>query len=130
MKRAASMTLAIAALTACETAPPPRSEPVSVPGHPGIAYLPEQRMEGDLTLGFEISALDRCWFDMTAKASAQFERWAPEASSRGPHYYRVVIIGRSTPPLDPGNSEYGHLGVYPCQVQATRILSVKRRRAR
>ena len=103
------------------------SAPVPVTGHPDIFYLPETRMRGPLTLGFEVSSFDRCWLEMTRAAARQLYRLAPEIEERGPHFFRVLMIGRRTPGTE---GHFGHLGAYPCQVQAVRFLSVRRDRRR
>lgn len=128
MKRTRAMApLMLAALAACQAKPEPLT--VTVPGYPEVVNMPAKRMTGTLTLGFEISRFNQCWFDMTRAASARFQRIAPEASGRGPHRYRVVMFAMRTPSSDPA-IQYGHLGMYPCQILATRFLSVKRTRYR
>lgn len=107
-------------------AAPGERPPVPVIGHPDIFYLAETRMRGALTLGFEVSSFDGCWLDMTRPAARRLHRLAPETEERGPHRFRVTMIGRRTPPgLD---HRFGHLGGYPCQVEAVRFLSVRRDR--
>ena len=112
---------AVAALAACQADPQPLS--MFVPGHDGSMYLPAERLEGHLTLGFEASTFNDCWFAMTEQAARQLGRADAEASARGPHEYRVVIMGNRAPHLDLGG--YGHLGAYSCQVRAVRFLSIE-----
>ena len=126
MIRTAAPILGLALLTliACRAQPASIPGPVAVTGHPEIFYLPEQRMRGTLVLGFEVFAFEGCWLEMTRSAAIQFRRLAPDTDSRGPHRFRVAMMARRTPP---GTGQFGHLGTYPCQVQATRFLSVRRR---
>ena len=120
----------VATLAACETVPTAELAPVPVPGHPGVTYMPVQRMVGNIRLGFELQTFNGCWFGMTSEAYAQLQRHAPESNGRGPYQYRVAMMGRSTSPAESESTAYGHLGMYPCQVQATRFISIERVRFR
>ena len=104
---------------ACHIAPVPDPGPVPVPGHAGAVYSAPTRMEGTLVIGFEVFSFNDCWLDMSREASAQFRRLAPEASGRGPFYYRAVAVGRTAPP-----GSYGHLGAYRCQIQVGRFITL------
>lgn len=115
-----SSLLALAVVAGCGSATFPA--PVPVLGHPEIFYLPEERLRGRLVVGFEVFTFDDCWLEMTRDAATQFSRLAPEADGRGPHFFRVTMIARRTPPGL--GHRFGHLGAYACQVQAIRFLEL------
>jgi len=121
-------TLAILALalTACATGPAPERD--FVPGCPGLDYLPPERVAGELLLGFEIARFEGCWFETTREAAAQLDARAPEWRGRGPYRYRIEMIARRAPEAE--GRGFGHLGLAPCQVRASRILSIRRLPAR
>lgn len=126
MKLPVTIAAAALALAACGTTS--SREYDFVPGYPGVDYSPAERMAGELTLGFEVSQFGECWFEMTGEAARQFRELAPEARGRGPYRYRVEMMARRAPAAE-GRS-FGHLGAYPCQVRASRFLSVQRVRTR
>ena len=114
------------ALAACGTTS--SGEYDFVPGYPGADYLPAERMAGELMLGFEVSRFEQCWFEMTGEAARQFRELAPDARGRGPYRYRVEMMARRAPSAE--GRTFGHLGAYPCQIRASRFLSVQRVRTR
>ncbi|HYI63835.1 MAG TPA: hypothetical protein VEW71_03005 [Allosphingosinicella sp.] len=114
------------ALAGCATTAP--AERDFVPGYPGVDYLPAERMAGELTLGFEVSRFEQCWFEMTGEAARRFRELAPDARGRGPYRYRVEMLARRAPSAE--GRGFGHLGAYPCQIRASRFLSVQRVRTR
>ena len=120
MRRATA--IAILALAACATGPAPERD--FVPGYPGLDYLPAERMAGELLLGFEIARFEGCWFEATRAAAAQLDARVPEWRGRGPYRYRIEMIARRAPEAE--GRGFGHLGAYPCQLRASRILSIRR----
>ncbi len=122
MRHAGTIAALALGLAACGTGA--TQEYDFVPGYPGVDYLPAERMAGELTLGFEISRFEDCWFEMTDEAALQFRQLAPESRRRAPYRYRIEMRARRAPSAE-GRS-FGHLGAYPCQVRANRFLSVQR----
>ena len=125
-RRGWAMTTLALALAGCATTAP--AERDFVEGYPGVDYLPAERMAGELMLGFELSLFEGCWFEMTREAAAQLSARAPEWRGRGPYRYRIEMIARRAPEAE--GRGFGHLGLTPCQVRASRFLSVQRVRTR
>lgn len=98
-------------------------------------FGPEQSFTGDLRLGFERQSFDQCWLDLANTAWADLGRLAPSpalADQRAVYAARVTLVGRRRNMIN-GDFEgtvglgFGHLGMYPCLVQATRITAAQLR---
>ncbi|HEX8364127.1 MAG TPA: hypothetical protein VF603_02450 [Allosphingosinicella sp.] len=97
------------------------------PDVPG--YGPETRFSGTLIAGFEIASFNGCWFSITPEASADFDRLVPAADppqDRSPAQFHLEIIGRRTLGENMPPEGYGHLGMWSCQIEASRILVARR----
>ncbi len=125
--RITSALLAILLVAGCETVPPApfvQSE-----------FGPEQSFTGLLRLGFEQQSFDECWLDFRGSAMTDLSRLAPSpalADQTAPYGAEVTLTGRrrtmvNVPGDDLMGRGFGHLGQYPCLIEATRITAARMR---
>jgi hypothetical protein len=89
----------------------------------------EQSFSGVLALGFERQSLDGCWLEFAGSAQTDLQRLAPSpamADSLAPYSADVTLIGRRRAVInvtgdDLGGQGFGHLSMYPCLIEATRV---------
>ena len=95
-------------------------------------------MSGRLSVGFERAEFAGCWLDISSEAWRDMGSLLP-AFDRGiltksRMEIDLEMIGRRTlarprPPTPSGPSStrhgYGHMSVFPCQIEAVRILSTR-----
>jgi hypothetical protein len=125
MKRRSWFIFPALPLAACATPPAPPLLPQQGP------FGPEQSFTGTLVLGFERQSLDQCWLDLAGSAQADLRRLAPSpalADSQAAYAAEVTLTGRRRDMLDVEGRDvrgasFGHLGMYPCLVEATRITA-------
>ena len=89
-------------------------------------FGPERPLSGVYTSSFEQSEFRGCWLSFNPAASKKFFSMVPPETHWG-RRYRLDAVGRSTPRLAKvgrGNG-YGHLGMYPCEIQLTEVRSVR-----
>lgn len=107
----------------------------TVPQPPGQGpFGPEQSFTGRLHLGIERQSLDDCWLDFRGSAMADLGRLAPSpalADPTAPYGAEVTLVGRRRAMVNLAGSDlmgqgFGHLGVYPCLIEATRIIAARR----
>jgi hypothetical protein len=80
-------------------------------------------MAGELILSFERSELLGCWFDATGEAGRQLGARTPDP--RASYRFRVRIAGQRTSRQVQGGPRFGHMGMFPCQIRATRFISIE-----
>jgi hypothetical protein len=121
---------ALALLAGCVHPPEP-----PLPPHQG-PFGAEQTFTGVLRLGFERQSFDECWLDLTNTASNDLYRLAPSpalADSQASYSADVTLVGRrrnvENGEPEPGYNSvgFGHMGAYPCEIQATRITAARQR---
>ena len=90
------------------------------------AFGPEQPLSGVYTSSFEQSEFRGCWLSFAPSASKKFFSLVPPETHWG-RRYRIDAVGRTTPRLTKvGNGHgYGHLGMYPCEIQVTQVRSAR-----
>lgn len=96
------------------------------PGEP--RYGPKQRFEGVLETAFEVSAFQGCWFETSPRAGRDWQRIAPISGAEAQlelARYRLEFVGRRTVGDRAPPDGYGHLGMWPCQIRAERMISVE-----
>ena len=108
----------VAALASCATAP--QTERPS--WHPQMNFLPPERMWGDIIASPERYEFQGCSFVGTPEVGRTLAPWMSDRSLV--QLLRVVLIGQRTPPLAQGESGFGDLSRYPCEIRALRIVSV------
>jgi hypothetical protein len=116
-----------AMLTGCATPPQP---PLMAQQGP---FGAEQNFTGILALGFERQSFNNCWLDLFGTAQTDLARLAPSpalADQRAPYAAEVTLVGRRRDMLnvegqDVGGQGFGHLGMYPCLIEATRITAAR-----
>jgi hypothetical protein len=95
----------------------------------------ERSFTGVLRLGFERMSLDQCWLDPTGSAFADLARLAPSpalADQQASYSADVTLTGRRRDMVDVTGDNYqgqgfGHLGMYPCLIEAVRITAARMR---
>lgn len=92
-----------------------------------IGYGPLARYSGVYELGFEQSLFRGCWLTFRGKAGDRFLKDNRDAfMTVGPlSRFRLTIIGRRTDRPTPTGG-YGHMSASPCQIEAERIIKVRR----
>jgi hypothetical protein len=110
-------------LSACASMPPQ-------PAHQG-GFGREQTLSGTLRLGFERQSFNDCWLDFRGTAMADLGRLAPSPAlndEQAPYSAEVTLVGRRRDMVNmgqegPSGQGFGHLGMYPCLVEATRVTA-------
>lgn len=95
----------------------------------GPRYGPEMRFSGMLITAFEMANFNGCWFSITPQASADFDRLVPAAdppADRQENRFYLEILGRRTLGENTPPEGYGHLGMWSCEIEASRILVARR----
>jgi hypothetical protein len=113
----------------CATAPPVPVLPSQGP------FGPEQSFTGVLGLGFERQSFDGCWLSFKDSAFSDLARLAPSPAltdQTASYVAEVTLVGRRRDVLDAtdgnlGEAGFGHLGMYPCLVEAARITAARAR---
>jgi hypothetical protein len=119
--------LATLALGACATAPEP-----AFPYQGGFGS--EQTFTGELRLGFERQSFNECYLEFRGSAMADLGRLAPSPAlndQRAPYATQVTLVGRRRSLINmgqegPSGQGFGHLGMYPCLIEASRITAARR----
>jgi hypothetical protein len=119
--------LSIALVASCATVPPEPLFPAQGP------FGPEQGFTGRLRLGFERQSFDECWLDFRGSAMADLGRLAPSpalADQTASYGAEVTLTGRRRIMVNVAGSDlmgqgFGHLGMYPCLIEATRITAAR-----
>jgi hypothetical protein len=106
------------------------ASPVSA-AEPATIVEPEQRFSGLHEMAFEVSVLDGCWLSFSSNArkelTALYPDWGRDILSRRRVRYRIDILGvRESSDGEPRSPGFGHLGRYPCRIEATRTLAIER----
>ena len=112
-------------LAGCATPPPP-------PYVQG-AFGPVQNFTGIVRLGFERQSFNECWLDFHGSSMAELGRLAPSPALADPqasYAADATLTGRrrdmiNVPGGDLMGRGYGHLGMYPCLIEATRITAAQ-----
>ena len=119
--------LVSAMLAGCATPPPQPRIPQQGP------FGAEQSFTGILAFGFERQSFNNCWLELRGSAPADLERLAPSpalADERAPYAADVTLVGRRREVLnvdgqDVGGQGFGHLGMYPCLIEASQITAAR-----
>lgn len=127
--RSASLVLPILLTAACASPPPAPVFPSQGP------FGAERSFTGVLRLGFERMSLDECWLDPAGTAFSDLARLAPSpalADQQASYSADVTLTGRRRDMLNVTGSDYqgqgfGHLGMYPCLIEAVRITAARTR---
>ncbi len=98
-------------------------------------FGPERSYTGVLGLGFERQSFDNCWLDFRGSSLADLEALAPSPALRDQHASYaadVTLIGRRRDVVDAADGDaqgagFGHLGMYSCLIEATRIIAARAR---
>lgn len=98
-------------------------------------FGPEQSFTGLLRLGFERQSFDECWLDFRGSAMADLGRLAPSpalADQMASYSADVTLTGRRRAMVNVAGNDwmgqgFGHLGMYPCLIEATRITAARMR---
>lgn len=107
----------------------------TVPPAPGQGeFGPEQRFTGALRLGFERQSLNECWLELGGSAWADLTRLAPSpalADQQATYAAEVTLVGRRRAMVNFASDDlmgqgFGHLGSYPCLIEASQILAARR----
>lgn len=125
----AALLLPILLMVGCATPPPAPVLPSQ--GEFGA----EQSFTGVLVLSFERQSFNGCWLDFRGSAGSDLGRLAPSPALADPQAFYsadVTLIGRRRNMVDVTGDDYrgqgfGHLGMYPCLIEATRITAARRR---
>jgi hypothetical protein len=99
------------------------------------AFGAERSFTGILRLGFERQSFDQCWLDMRDSAFSDLARLAPSpalADQTAAYSADVTLIGRRRDMVnvtgnDLAGQGFGHLGMYPCLIEAVRIIAARTR---
>ena len=127
--RRASALFAIGLAAGCVTAPP-------APVFPSQGeFGPERSFTGHLRLGFERQSFDECWLDFRGSAMRDLGRLAPSpalADQTAPYGAEVTLTGRRRDMINAAGNDFmgqgfGHLGMYPCLIEATAITAARMR---
>lgn len=127
--RPAAALLPFLLLAGCATPPQPPQLPQQGP------FGPESSFTGVLALGFERQSFNNCWLELRGTAQADLARLAPSpalADERAAYAADVTLTGRRRELLNPeardaSGQGFGHLGMYPCLIEATRITAARAR---
>jgi hypothetical protein len=125
----AALLLPILLMAGCTTPPPAPVFPSQGP------FGAEQSFTGVLRLGFERMSFDECWLDPKGSAFADLARLAPSPAltdQRAFYSADVTLTGRRRNMVDVTGDNYrgqgfGHLGMYPCLIEAVRITAARTR---
>lgn len=121
--------LASLALAGCATPPQPPLMPQQGP------FGAEQSLTGVLALGFERQSFNDCWLEFRGSAQADLSRLAPSPALADPeaaYVADVTLTGRRRVMInaaghDVRGQSFGHLGMYPCLIEATRVTAARQR---
>jgi hypothetical protein len=84
-----------------------------------------QTFRGLYSFGFEVSTFEGCWLNMSGDAWATFESRHPEIaetrSNGGAYNYEIRFEGTRREGMPAG-----HMGLYHCQYDVTRLLESRR----
>jgi hypothetical protein len=114
-------------LAGCATPPAPPLLPEQGP------FGAEQRFTGVLALGLERQSFNDCWLEFSGSAQADLARLAPGpvlADERASYAADVTLVGRRREMINVGSHDvigqsFGHLGMYPCLIEANRIVAAR-----
>ena len=89
-------------------------------------FGPSRSYSGVYSSSFEQSEFGGCWLSFVPAASKKFFSLVPPETHWG-RRYRIDFTGRSTPRLKSvGRGQgYGHLGMFPCEIEVTEIRSAR-----
>jgi hypothetical protein len=111
-------------------APAPMEAAIAAPsrnlGRREPRYGAERYFAGKWITGPETSSFEGCWFERTQDAFGDFARLLNNQLPTGfSNAFEIGFIGRRAdwPAGAPGG--FGHLGHYPCQIEATKILKAR-----
>jgi hypothetical protein len=129
MRRLLPLLLPILLTAGCATPPP---APV-VPSQGEFGA--ERSFTGTLRLGFERQSFNQCWLDLAGSAWSDLARLAPSpalADQMAAYSAEVTLVGRRRDMINAtgdnfGGQGFGHLGMYPCLVEAVRIIAAHAR---
>lgn len=127
--RCLKLALLSVLLAGCATAPAPPLVPERGP------FGPEQSFTGILALGIERESFDDCWLEFRGSSRADLARLAPSpalANTMAFYAADVTLAGRRRDMLNLGSHDiqgrgFGHLGIYPCLIETTRIIAAHAR---
>lgn len=122
-------TLFLSVLVAGCAATPP--EPPLIPEQGPFGA--EQSFTGVLALGLERQSFNDCWLEFRGSAQADLARLAPSpalADERAGYAADVTLTGRRREMRNLGDRQlsgegFGHLGMYPCLIEATAISAAR-----
>ena len=125
----AALLLPILLMAGCATPPPAPLFPRQ--GEFGA----EQSFTGVLVLSFERQSFEECWLDFRGSAGSDLTRLAPSpalADQQAAYVADVTLTGRRRNMVDVTGDDYrgqgfGHLGMYPCLIEAVRITAARTR---
>ena len=126
----AALLLAAAACVSAATGEPAASETLEVDG---VVYGPQESFKGVFSAAFELSAFGPCWFTGSETFSNEFRASDMEPTPGWDLVeYELEFIGRRSKrrPGSAGSGSYGHLGAFPCQIRAEKLISARRIPAR
>jgi hypothetical protein len=114
-------------LAGCATPPAPPLMPEQGP------LGSEQSFTGVLALGFERQSFNDCWLEFRGSAQADLARLAPSpalADEQAFYAAEVTLVGRRREMINVGSHDvrgqgFGHLGMYPCLIEASRIVAAR-----
>ena len=129
MRGAAALLLPILLMAGCAAPPSPPLFPRQGP------FGAEQSFTGVLVLSFERQSFDGCWLDFSGSAQSDLGSLAPSpalADQRAFYSADVTLTGRRRNMVDVTGDNYqgqgfGHLGMYPCLIEAVRITAARTR---
>lgn len=127
--RSAALLLPILLMAGCAAPPRPPLFPSQGP------FGAERSFTGVLRLGFERMSFDECWLDPKGSAFADLARLAPSpalADQRAYYSADVTLTGRRRDMINVTGNDFmgqgfGHLGMYPCLIEAVRITAARTR---
>jgi hypothetical protein len=123
------LVLPILLTTGCATPP-------AAPVFPSQgAFGAERSFTGIVRFGFERMSFDECWLDFRGSALSDLARLAPSpalADQMAAYSADVTLTGRRRDMVNvTGNNfmgqGFGHLGMYPCLIEAVRITAARTR---
>lgn len=85
-------------------------------------------MSGTWENRFEYSQLNGCWFSMTPEAVSNLSRLFPAESADAPRRgrrFRVEFVGRRSIDAPGQPNRYGHMGGWPCEIRADRLIEAQ-----
>lgn len=92
------------------------------------AYGAQRNLTGIYDRGFELSSFDGCSLEFTKEAGRDLIRLVPDLEQfrETRIIVKLMIQGRKTLPTNGSlQSRYGHLGMFGCQIQASKVFSAK-----